>query len=271
MFMRVSTDLLVGVRLALRARFVLISFCGLLLLLVAATLGAQFSGRQPATVALDVGVSVIRFVLPVVAVLLLQELLSREFDRRLHLSSLTYPRPRCVFLLGRFAAIALLSLILLIVLAAALAALVGWVGRAYEQATPPSLGLPYVLTLALVALDLSVVLAIGTLLGVFASTSGFVLLGSLGFMLVARSYGNVVALLQLDTTLVVHAGTYQSSLSLLGYLLPDLGALDVRMITLYDSFEFLPADLGWRVVAALAYSLALFALAVWTLDRRNFS
>lgn len=265
------TDLLIGIRLAVRAHFLLISFCGLLLIVAAAMLGAQFSGRQPATVALDVGISVIRFILPVVGALLLQELLSREFDRKLYLSSLTYPRPRHRFLLGRFAAVLLLSLALLIVLAVVLIALIAWVGQGYKQATPPAFGLPYVLAMALVALDLAVVLAIGALLGVLTNTPGFVLFGSLGFMLVARSYADIVALLQHDTTLVPHADTYQSSLGLLGYLLPDLGALDVRMIALYNTFEFLPPDLGWRVVSAVAYTAALLALAVWALDRRHFA
>lgn len=264
-------ELQTGLRLAIRARFVLTCFCALVLLLVATVLSAQFSGRQAATVALDVGISVIRFALPVVTVLLVQELLSREFDRKLFLTSLTYPRPRRRFLLGRFAAIFLLSLGLLVVLAAVLAALVAWIGQSGKQATLPALGLPYLLTMALTALDLAVVLAIGTLLGVLASTPGFVLLGALGFMLVARSYAGIVALLQYDTSLVPHAGTYQSSLGLLGYLLPDLGALDVRMIALYGSFEFLPPDWGWRVAAALVYAVALLALSVWVLDRRHFS
>ena len=36
---------------------------------------AQFSGRQPVTLALDVGLSLIRVTLPILGILLLQELL----------------------------------------------------------------------------------------------------------------------------------------------------------------------------------------------------
>src|SRR5690606_9656693 len=68
------TDLRVGLRLSLRARFISLSTFGLVALFAAAALGASFSGRQPATVALDVGLSVIRFVLPIIAVFMLQEL-----------------------------------------------------------------------------------------------------------------------------------------------------------------------------------------------------
>ena len=270
--MQIATrDFTLARNLILRARFVLLAIGTTLLPLTLAIILTQFSARQPATVALDSGLSLLRLALPLIAVLLLQELLSREFDRKLYLSSLTYPRPRHQFLLGRVAAIAVLLLGLLLILAALLAGLTLWIGHSYAQATPPDLGLPYLVTIAFIALDLLVVLAIGTLIAVATTTPSFVLIGTLGFMLVARSYSAIVALLTRDTTLVSNADTYQSSLSLLGYLLPDLGALDVRMISLYGQWQFLPEDWALRVVATLAYAAALLALAVWTLKRKRFA
>lgn len=263
------TELLLGLRLAFRARFLQISLCALLLLMTAAFLGAQFSGRQSGTIALDVGISVIRFALPVVGILLLQELVSREFDRKLYLTTLTYPRPRHQFLLGRIAAVGVLLFGLLVISAAVLAGLVLWVGQA--QATPYDLGVPYLVTLGFISLDLLVVLATGTLIAVTSTTPNFVLIGTLGFMLVARSYAAIVALLARDITVVGSAGTYQSSLSVLGYLLPDLGALDVRMISLYGQWQFLPVDWGVRATSAMAYAAALFGIAVWALNRKKFA
>ena len=262
---RLATHLAIGTRLtglvaALTAFF-----------LVTVWLAAQFSARQPATIALDTGLSVLRLALPLLAVLLLQELISREFDRKLYLSSLTYPRPRHHFLLGRVAAIGVLLLGLLAILAVVLAGLTTWIGQDYAQATPPDLGLPYLVTIAFIALDLLVVLPIGTLIAVATTTPSFVLIGTLGFMLVARSYSAIVALLTRDATLVSNADSYQSSLSLLGYLLPDLAALDVRMISLYGQWQFLPEDWALRVLATVAYAAALLALAVWTLKRKQFA
>ena len=57
----------------------------------------------------------------------------------------------------------------------------------------------------------------------------------------------------------------------LGYLLPDLGALDIRMLALYGKPEFLPADWLWLLLSSLAYAIALLALAVWALQRKRFS
>ncbi len=265
------SELSTSLRLSLRAAFLSFSVWLALTLMASSVLAAGFSGRQPTTVALDTGLSVLRLALPLLAVLLLQELLSREFDRKLYLSSLTYPRPRHHFLLGRVAAVAVLLLGLLAALAALLAGLTSWIGHDYAQATPPDLGLPYLVTIAFIALDLLVVLAIGTLIAVATTTPSFVLIGTLGFMLVARSYSAIVALLTRDTTLVSNADSYQSSLSLLGYLLPDLGALDVRMISLYGQWQFLPEDWALRVMSTLAYAVALLALAVWTLNRKKFA
>lgn len=260
-----------ALNIIIRARFTTYSFWTFFAVLFCGALAAQFSGRQLSTVALDIAFSVLRIVLPVFAILLVQELISREFDRKLYLTSLTYPRPRYQFLLGRVAAIALLLFGLLIVLAVLVAGLAAWIGHSYAQATPPDLGLPYVVTIAFIALDLLVVLAIGILIAVTTITPSFVLIGTLGFMLVARSYSAIVALLTRDTTLVGNADTYQSSLSLLGYLLPDLAALDVRMISLYGDWQFLPDDWPLRVVSTLAYAAALFALSVWALNRKQFS
>lgn len=269
--MSIFHDFVTALRLAFKAKFAWMAAGVLVMAALAMILSAYFGSRQPSTVALDVGFSTIRLLMPLLLVLLAQELLSREFDKRYFLNSLTYPHARHHFLLGRVAAIAALLLGLLVILAAVLAGLTAWIGQDYAQATPPDLGLPYIVTIAFIALDLLVVLAIGTLIAVATTTPSFVLIGTLGFMLVARSYSAIVALLTRDTTLVTNADSYQSSLSLLGYLLPDLGALDVRMISLYGQWQFLPEDWALRVLATLAYAAALLALAVWTLKRKRFA
>lgn len=264
-------DFLVGVRLALRARYLWLAGCSLLVLALSVLLTAQFSGRQPATVALDIGLSVMRLLLPLVLVLMTQELLSREFDRRYFLNTLSYPHPRHSLLLGRFIAISALTLGLLLVLAGALTLLVWLIGQGYAQATPVALDHRYLITIGFIGLDLLVLTAVATLLAVVASTPSFVLIGTFGFMLVARSFGAIVELLTRNTTVVSDAESYRSGVGLLGYLLPDLGALDVRMVALYGKLELLPADWPWLVLSSLTYTVGLLALAVWALNRKRFS
>lgn len=258
-------------RLALRARFGWLTIGCLLVLALAAFLSAQFSGRQPITVALDIGLSVMRLVLPLVIVLMTQELLSHEFDRRYFLNTLSYPHPRHRLLLGRFATVAGLTLGLLLLLAAALALLAWLIGQGYAQATPVALGSHYLLTIAFIGLDLLLLTAVASLLAVVASTPSFVLIGTFGFMLVARSFGAIVELLTHNSGVVSDAESYRSGIGLLGYLLPDLGALDVRMVALYGKLELLPADWPWLVLSCLVYTIGLLALAVWALNRKRFA
>lgn len=268
--MSLFSNAFVGLRLAWRARFFLIVSWLVIVLCAAAWMGAQFSGRQPATVAMDMGVSLIRVMLPFVAVLMLQELVTREFDRRYFLASLSYPRPRWHFLLGRLLALMGLSSLLLVLLASALAVVVSWHGRGYTAATPVSLGWEYWLTMTFILLDLFVILSLALLLSVVASTPSFVVVGTLGFLLIARSFSAIIVLLQQDAGLVSNSQVYAGSLGLLSYLLPDLGALDVRMVALYGRMEFLPLDWPWLILANVAYASAFLMLAVWALNRKRF-
>ncbi len=260
-----------GLRLALRARFLPVSLWLLGLILLAAALAAQFSGRQPASVALDVGISTIRLVLPFVVVLLVQEIISREFERRYFLNTLSFPFTRAQFLLQRFCAVTLLSQMLLLVSAAALALSVWLISAGYEQGTAVALGKHYWLTILFIAVELCVLAALATLLAVTASTPSFVLIGTFGFLLVARSFASIIELLARNQYVVHDAERYSAGIGMLGYLLPDLGALDVRMIALYGRMEFLPSDWLWLVLSSACYAAGLLALAVWALNRKRFA
>lgn len=260
-----------ALRVSFRAKLVGIAVGSLFVLMLAMLLSAYFGGRQPVTVAMDVGFSVIRLLLPLLIVLLVQELLSREFDKRYYLASLTYPCERSSLLLGRFSALLLMLLGLLLASGLLQIVLVGVIGSFYPQATPVDIGEPYLIAMAFMILDLLVLATLATLLAVVASTPSFVLIGTFGFMLVARSYGTIVELLSSNAGVVVNAEGYRTSLGMLGYLLPDLGALDLRMLALYGKPEFLPADWPWLVISSLGYALALMALAVWALQRKRFA
>jgi ABC-type transport system involved in multi-copper enzyme maturation permease subunit len=275
-FRNISTgpNIKTGLRLAFRAGFGTLAIWFLVIFASVVVLAAQFSARQPATVALDVGFSLIHLLLPVYVVLLVQELITREFDRKLYLTTLTYPRPRSSWLLGRVLVIALILSTLLVVTGILLAVLVSYVGAFYAQATPVSLAYPYMVTLGFSALDLFVILAIGTFLAVITSTPSFVLIGTLGFVLIARSYMPIIQLLEGADYLVdkfADPKLYKSSLSFLNFVLPDLGTLDVRMIALYNKWEFLPAQWLLLAFSCASYAIALIGLAVWRLNKRELN
>lgn len=270
LFREISIGLLVAFRSGVMQGYIWFT----LFLLTSVFLAAEFSGRQPATQALDVGLSVIRLGLPLLIIFTIQELVGREFERRIYLTSLSYPRARGQWLLSRFITCFLLMGLLIILLGGGLAMIVQWVSTGYQQDTPPDLGLPYLITLGLLGLDMLVILAIATLLSVMASSSFLVILGTIGFTLIARSYMYIIQLLQDSGYLVEKIADpqlYKGSLSLLAFLLPDLGSLDVRMISLYGKMSFLPENIWFLIATSLTYSMALIALAVWRLNRREFN
>ena len=154
-------------------------------------LSAYFGGRHSVTVALDVGFSTMRLLLPLLVVLLVQELFSHEFDKRYYLNSLTYPNARSEFLLGRYAAILAIVLFVLFMLGLLQQGLLNFIAGIYPQATPVALGQPFLIVMVFFALDLLVLTTLSVLLAIVASTPSFVLIGTFGFMLVARSYGSV--------------------------------------------------------------------------------
>lgn len=266
-----SPDLFIGMRLIIRARFISISVWLLASLTLVVLLAAQFSGRQPATVALDVGISTIRLALPIVIVLLAQELFSREFDRRYFLTTFAYPRSRNLMYLGRFAAMFTMTLTLLATMTSLLAIMIWLVGRGYAQATPVALDHHYVLTIGFIAIDLFVISSLASFLAIIASTPSFVLIGTLGFMVVARSFSNIIMLLTEQYWLVSSPEIYRESLGFLGYLLPDLGALDIRAITLYGTMDFLPSEWPALLLTMLSYSGIFIGASLLALQRKRFS
>lgn len=264
-------DFRLAVLLILRARqWLIAAVLGILVALVA-WLASEFSPRQPATVALDVGLSFIRIAVPLLALLQTQDLLAREIERRQILISLTYPRSRATFLIARYSAVVMVATAMTIYLSLILAAVVAFVGTGYHQQTPIALGGAYVLTIAFMLLDFAVVVAFAAALATISTTPNLVLLGGLGFMIAARSASTIVQLLKSDHNLVQGAQWYQQGLESVQWLIPDLAALDVRPIALYGKMALLHQSPAALLLMAIAYVAVLLALACGYFQRRQFA
>jgi len=263
----------VGLKLALRSHFIKFLVFFVLVVLVFSGMAAQFSGRQPATVALDVGFSAIRLLVPLWIVFQVQDLLYREFERRLCLVSISYPVSRLGWLYSRVCVILFLVVVMQVFLFAALALEVNLIARWYSQATPVALGFHYWLAVLFQILDVAVLLGIAVFLSVSASTSSFIFLGTLGFMLVARSFADVLALLVRSPWVVgdVVVESYRDGLGVFFYLLPDLGGLDLRELALYGEWSFLPRNIFWVSLSALCYVGGAMVLAGVVLQRRKIN
>ncbi len=255
--------------IAWRSRYQVIVISFYLLLIGVAYGASQFSGRQPATVAMDIGLSFLKLSLPLLIALLFQDLISKEFERRYFLYSLSYPFDRARFIISRFMAVFSIALATLLFGALLLQVLVAFVESTYDQSRPVSVGLEYWMAVCFVALDILVIASVSLLLAVVAKTPGFVLLGTIGFAIVARSYGAILDLLSGNIIIVERQEEYRSTLSLIRIILPDLGALDMRHIALYDDVSNLPANFGIGLISVTFFCIAVLSLAMFLFKRRR--
>ncbi|WP_179958392.1 ABC transporter permease subunit [Chitinimonas arctica] len=233
-----------------------------------AYLASSFSARHPHTVALDVGISGTRLVLALLAVFWVQELVVKELDRRTVYFSLAYPIPRSSYWLGRFAGISLLLLASTLLMALALYLLTTFGSGSYQQGFSIRFGLEFVSVMAGQLLDAMVIAAFCMLIASFSVTALLPLVAGLAFTMVARSYGSVLALVKDPAGgFADMAEHYLPLLRAIGYLLPDLGGLDLRDWVLY---QVVPIDAGVAFAQSGAYLAVLLAASLLIFNRREF-
>jgi Cu-processing system permease protein len=236
-----------------------------------AYLSASFSPRQPRTVALDVGLSGLRFSLVLFAITLIQDLVGREIDRRSVILTLSYPLPRSAYLIGRYFGVLALTGVAALVLAMILWIAVLLSGLNYEQSFPVALGWPFWVTVFGVWLDVAVVAAFTLWIASLSTVAMLPLaLGAL-FAIAGRSLGAVADYVmkgadgQEDI-----AVRYGPVLDVARWLLPDLSRLDWRAWPMYGLAPD-TVTLGLGVLMALLYIGAILGLAIHVFSRREFA
>lgn len=262
------TFLLSAWRAGLRSRSIQgVLVLGVLLVGVA-YLSASFSPRAPKTVALDVGLSGIRFSLVLFALFWIQELVGREIEKRTVLFALTYPVPRGQYLLGRY-----LGVVGLLALAAVLLGLLLWIvvlnagGAGYEQGFAIAPGEAYWLTVFGLWLDAVVVAAFALLLASLSTVPMLPLALGLAFAVAGKSLGAVIEYLARGDDPSVAA--LKPVIDAIAWVLPDLSRLDWRPWPMYGLAPDSSA-VGAGLLMAAAYVGLLLALAVLKFNHREF-
>ncbi len=250
--------------------FFAVAFLGVLLVAVA-FLSASFSPRQPRTVALDVGLSGLRFTLVLFAITLIQDQVAREIERRSVILTLAYPVNRAEYLLGRYFGIAALTGVAALILGLLLWIAVLAAGGHYEQQYRVDLGAAYWAAIAGIVIDVAVVSAFALWIASLSTVAVLPLALGAMFAIGGRALGAVFDYLargadgQEDLVAL-----YGPILSVARWLLPDLSRLDWRVWSMYS----LPIDSGAVLlgsVMALCYIAAMLGLAIHVFSRREFS
>lgn len=250
----------------------LIAFLGLLTASVA-WLAAEFSGRQPETVALDVGFSLIRMFGALLVLFWVTELLAKDLERRTIYFVLAYPFPRSVYIFSRFLAVA--GLAALAVIGMGLFTLLAWwlvTLSGYPQAVSVHVqGAALPLTLLLIWLDLIAIGAFALLVATLSTTPMLAFFVGMAFAISARSLGPILAYLALDDPGAQKlSATYQPLLDAIHWLIPDLSRLDVRSTVLYGIWPGVDSLL-WSVLHVSLYSAVALILAMLFFRTREFN
>lgn len=260
-----------GLRSGIRGRSVQGAFILGLVLIAIAYLAAGFSPRQPRTVALDVGFSVVRFSLVFLTLFWVQDLVTREIDRKIILHSLSLPVSRSEFLFGRYIAVLGLAAIATSIFALSLLLAVLLASPNYDQEFAVSLGGAFWLTMAGIFIDVAVVSAVAVALATVSTVAMLPLLVGAAFAIGGRAIGAAVTYITGgaggDRELVQSIGPW---LDLARWLIPDLSRLDWRDAALYGLMPSSEA-IAWAVLMAGGYIAIVLALGWRALDRREFS
>ncbi len=233
-------------------------------------LTASFSGRQPQTVALDMGISLVRLLGALLAAFWVQELLVRDIERRTVFWALAYPVGRATYLLGRSAGVFALLALYVALMAAMLYFTLKLVGLdGYQQAHPVRMGWGYALTFLLIFLDLAVITCFAAALASQATVAMLPFFATLALAFSARMIGPVQQYLLEQIEGDRLSAALRPAVEGISWILPDLSRLDVRETVLYGHWPA-PGDLAFSGLHAAAYGALLLALAAWAFERREF-
>lgn len=258
-----------AIRLGLRRRSLLLILALGIMVAFSGTLFGEFSGRQPATVAVDFALSAFRVAALLLALFWTQELFAKELEQGTLHSLLSLPRPRYHYLLGRFLGVAALVAGTLGIFGLLLTFLGSAASGGYSQGTPINNGWSVGAVMVYLWLDLITVTAFAWLMATLSTTPMLPLALGLAFAWAGRALGPVLAYLMEEGK---HAGGLRTALASplqdLQWLLPDLSRLDIREALLYGQWP--PStDLVAGAAMALGYSALLLGLAIWRFSSRE--
>ncbi|MES2352964.1 MAG: ABC transporter permease subunit [Pseudomonadota bacterium] len=242
-----------------------------LLAIGAAYLSAQFSGRQPNTVALDVAISGVRFIALLMVVFWCQELVAREVERKTVFFALAYPVPRSSYLLGRYLGVLALAASAIAILGGLMTLMVSVSGGDFIQASPVHVGLGLWATMLYIFIDVAVVGAFTVFIATISATPLLPLALGVAFAVAARGLSTALQYLRdKDSGAADLNHTLGPVVTAIQWLIPDLGRLDIRSAALYGQWPSMET-LSSSATASALYIVIAMAASILVFRGRQFS
>lgn len=256
-------------RAGLRSRSIQAILALGVLLVGIAFLAALFSPRQPITVALDVGLSVVRISLILFALFWIQELVGQEIMRRNILFALTYPVPRSHYILGRY-----FGVIGLLGLAALLLGMLLWLvvmnaGGGYQGGFATIPGASFWVTIIGLWADAAVVAAFALWIASLSTVPMLPLVLGMAFAVAGKSLGAVIEYLARGAEGDASVMRLAPIVDTIQWLLPDLSRLDWRAWPMYGVVPETGLLMA-GIALAVAYCCLMLGLAILAFGKREF-
>jgi ABC-type transport system involved in multi-copper enzyme maturation permease subunit len=238
-------------------------------MVIVAYLASSFSPRQPQTVALDVGLSGLRFSLVMFAMFWIEQLVARDIGGKGILLTLAYPLPRSRYLVARY-----IGVMGLLALAAVLIGLMLWIvvflsGSQYEQAFGLSVGGAYWITIFGFWFDAAIVAAFALMIASLSTVPMLSIALGLAFAIGGKSLGAVLDYFSKGADGDQELMKMAPILDAIQWVLPDLSRLDWRIWPMYGSMPSTELVM-WALLMGLAYIAVLLGVAIAVFDRREF-
>lgn len=234
-------------------------------------LAGSFSLRQPVVVALDLGISGLRFLGLLMVLFWMQEAFAKDIERRTITFALAYPAARASYVLGRFLGVIGLVSLTVVLWGGGLYLMNQFADWGYVESSRTVFGFGYLLVLVGIVLDLATIGAFFLFISSLSETPMLSFLVSFGFAIATRTLGVMIDYLALSRSADPEMkAALLPILDGLRWFLPDLSRLDWRMIALYDHWP--PVEQMLQGAASgVGYLTLLLGAAVFTYHRRSFS
>lgn len=227
---------------------------------------STLSMRQVVELSLTLCLSLVSFVLFLLAVFLGAPLLWRDMERRYTFSLLGLPLARSAYLLGKFAAVATFLLFVVLVFAPILFAIVHYVAAI----SPPDRSIVWInvaWALGFMLLKYTLLVALGFLFASVSTSFFLPIFGTISIFFAASVSQEVYDYLQSPAAESLSPFIHKSA-TLFYYLIPNLSAFDLTSHAIYG----LPLDLSSLGLTLLywgVYTGIVLTLAVILFNRRE--
>ncbi len=228
---------------------------------------ASLSMRQVTELSITLSLSLISFILLLLAVFLGATSIWKDIERRYTFSVLSLPLSRTTYLLGRFCGIALFLLITALFLGT-VSLLVIKVSSAIYPPTRSILWSAIVVTIIFDALKYILVVAVTMLLATVSTSFFLPIFGAVSAFLVGTITQQVFDYLQTPSAQKAVSVAVKNAAQLLYYLLPNLNSFDLKVNAIY-AIPLNPSGLVLTVLYFVVYTGIVLAIGAFLFERRE--